>query len=85
MFFPPCDRLGGCGSGVIFIDADLKFSILQLSVIMELLVKRRVAAAKESAKKNQSPGDMFEDVQVFNKFISKKREEKKRCIKGLRV
>lgn len=38
--------LGGCGAGAVLVDTDLRFNVLQLSLMMELLVKRRINAAK---------------------------------------
>ena len=41
-------HLGGCDAGAIVIDTDLRFNILQLSVMMELFVKRKIMTAKKN-------------------------------------
>ena len=50
-------ELGGCGAGVVVIDTDLRFNIMQISLMMETTLKKKIKQATIEISKKKKKSD----------------------------
>ena len=78
--------IDGCDAGVIFIDTDQHFNILQLGNFVEQKIRKSLRKVKESIKNecdDKSKIELLLDKSEFISFVKKRKSEQKRQISEL--
>lgn len=81
-------KLGGCGGGVVFVDTDLHFSVLQLENMLQKRIKKKVKNARAEMKgsvdgKNKDEGSLVYNAKALQGFLRSGKKQQENEINAL--